>query len=118
MCGNKCVLSVCKDLKGIFISRALVGKRSYRNSIMRAGAMTHQEKALVAKPEVLSLIPWNYMEEGERTNLLPSPSPLSPLSPLSPSSLSLPFSHTDTHACMHAQTHLKNVLCLEIRFLI
>lgn len=78
MCENKCVLSVCKDLKGIFIFSSkvlsvLVGKSSYRNSIMRAGEVTHQEKVLVANPKVLSLIPSNYMEEGKRTDSPPPP---------------------------------------------
>lgn len=70
---NKRVLYFCKDLRGYSFSvlknfSVLVGKSSYRNSIMRAGRMTHQEKALVAKPEDLSLIPLNYNEEGERTD--------------------------------------------------
>lgn len=42
---------------------------------MRAGKMTHQEKALVAKPEDLSLIPLNYNEEGERTDSFYTPPP-------------------------------------------
>lgn len=57
--------------KSSYRNSVLVGKSSYRNSIVRAGKMTHQEKALVAKPEDLSLIILNYNEEGERTDLPP-----------------------------------------------
>lgn len=67
----------------------LVGKSSYRNSIVRAGKMTHQEKALVAKPEDLSLISLNYNEEGKRADSPP-----------------------------HTHKINKYALCLKIRFLI
>lgn len=59
--------------KSSYRNSVLVGKSSYRNSIVRAGKMTHQEKALVAKPEDLSLILLNYNEEGERTDSSPPP---------------------------------------------